>query len=121
MRLPHAILALAGPLIFSGCVSSLSSPVTYYGTVERVTECQGEFISPIKGYRPLYSIYVEVDAPAKGDNEADLEIRLLDFYLPEIYGKAGDRVGFRYFGKLPIKRELDFDSLVGYFVIRNRG
>jgi hypothetical protein len=119
MRLPRTILAFAVQLVNGGCISS-PSPVTYYGAVERVVERPGEFLSPIKGYRPLYSIYVDVSEPAKPDGDGILEIQLLDFYSPEIYGKAGDRIAFRYFGKLPVRRQLDFDSLVGYFIIRNR-
>jgi hypothetical protein len=119
MRLPRTILAFAVALVFGGCSSSFPSLVTYNGAVERVTERQGEFISPIKGYRPLYSIYVEVAKTAKADSDGILEIQLMDFYSPGIYGKAGDRIEFRYAGKLPIKRQLGFDSLVGYFVIRS--
>jgi hypothetical protein len=121
MRLSRTILAFAVPFVFGGCISPSLSPVTYYGTVERVIERQGEFISPIKGDRPFYSIYVEVTERGKTDNEGILEIQLLDFYSPEIYGKPGDRVEFRYFGKLPIGRQLGYGSLSGYFVIRNRG
>jgi hypothetical protein len=121
LQLTRQTVAIAILLLFGGCISPSPSSVRYFGTVERVLERQGEFISPIKGYRPLYSIYVQVADPAKADNRNSLEILLLNFYSPEIYGKAGDRIQFRYPGNLPSRRQLDFDSLVEYFIIPSRG
>ncbi len=88
--------------------------------MERVVERRGEFLSPNKGYRPLYCVYVQVTDGAKTESECGFQILVLDFYSPEIYGKAGDRIQFRYVGKLPHTRKLDFDSLIGYFIISTR-
>jgi hypothetical protein len=120
MLLTRIILAIAVLVALGGCISHPPSTVTYSGTVERVVERQGEFISPIKGYRPLYSIYVQVNDPAKANRERLLEILLLEFYSPEIYGKAGDRIEFRFVGKIPSICRLDYDSLAGYSIVPNR-
>jgi hypothetical protein len=120
MRLTATILATA-VLAFGGCVSNTRDPVTYYGTVDRVIERQGEFLSPIKGYRPLYSIYVQVDDTADTGKGRIFEILVLDFYSPAIYGKAGDRVQFRYIGRLPSNRRLEIDYLGGYSIVSHHG
>jgi hypothetical protein len=121
MRFTRKILATAVLAVFGGCVSSSRPLVAYYGTIDRVVERPGEFLSPIKGYRPLYSIHVQLADSANTDNGSGLEILVLDLYSPAIYGKAGDRIQFQYIGKLPGNRQLDFDSLGGYFITPNRG
>jgi hypothetical protein len=121
MQLARKILATTILAAFGGCVSSSRSPVTYYGTIDRVIERQGEFLSPIKGYRPLYCIYVQVADLANAGMGSGYEILVLDIYSPTIYGKAGDRIQFLYIGNLPSNRQLEFDSLGGYSILPNRG
>jgi hypothetical protein len=121
MQLTSKIFAIFTVASFAGCSFPSPSRLTYNGTVERVVERQGDFLSPVKGHRPLYCIYLRIYDPAGDDIKNHLQIWVLDFYAPAIYGKAGDRVQFQYVGKLPINQKLEFDSLLRYILIPNRG
>ena len=86
--------------------------VTYHAVIERVTEFPGEAFSPAKGHRPLRYLYLRVTSP--GERSSELKVEVLDFYSPRVHGREGDRVVFCYPGDLPVRADVDFDSLGGY-------
>jgi hypothetical protein len=116
MRFIAIIAAAAALAVLLGCTHAAPQSRSYYATIERVVEKQGDFFSPAKGHRPLRYLYLRIQ-PADPGREGGLRVQLLENYLPEFHGRQGDRVAFSYPGDLPAHREVDFDSLLGYRIL----
>ena len=116
MRFIAIIAAAAALAVLLGCTHAAPQSRSYYATIERVVEKQGDFFSPARGHRPLRYLYLRID-DAEDGRGGGLQIQILDYYLPEFHGRKGDRVRFSYPSDLPAHREVDFDSLLEYRIL----
>jgi hypothetical protein len=106
----------AAVLFLTGC-AQIAEPRTYVATIARIEERAGEHYSPTRGARPLHCVYLELEA---GDRvrKATLKVLVLDDYSSARYGARGDTVSFRSRQALPVARDLWWDELDGYRVMR---
>ena len=114
-------IILAVFVIGTGCTIGTRDRYVYSGTIVRVRDNPGEFYSPDKGRKPLVSIYITVQSPRPGIASGTFEILLLDNYLPEVYGRTGDKVSFGYVGALPANGKISFESVSNYRIVARGG
>lgn len=118
--LPAALLALvfAGLL---GCGTATLPRVRYEGVITRVEEPDGRFLSPWKGDKPLLVLDVQLSAPTNGALARPARrvmLRTLDLYSPRAHGAVGDHISFTCAGTLPVDRDLWFEQIRDYHVLR---
>lgn len=106
----------AAVLFLTGC-AQIAEPRTYLATIARVEERAGEHYSPTRGARPLYCLHLKLDASDRR-RKATFKVLILDHYSAAHHGTAGDTVSFRSRQVLPVVRDLWWDELDGYRVMR---
>lgn len=115
------LLVFTAAAVFAGCLVSASTPLVYTATIERVEQLPANYYSPWEGPKPLVCLYLRVAAPSACDRGEVIHVFLMDLYSPEIHGQHGDSVLFSYAHTLPVSRELSFEALDDYRVVRNGG
>ncbi len=121
--LPAGLLLSALGLLPGACSDSAPRQASLTATIVRIEEPAGEFFSPrLQGpSRPLTKIYLRA-AEAGGYPLATLVIvAVLGPYEPERLGGPGDVVRLTYPGPIVPGRELPFEDILTYRVIRRGG
>jgi hypothetical protein len=114
-------MALSTLAFLVACTISLPPVTTYTATIERVSERPGDHFSPIKGHKPLICLDLLTGGVSNEGKPDKLRLLVLDIYQPEIYGRVGDKVVFRYRGDLPSNGEIDFSALIEYRILTKDG
>jgi hypothetical protein len=115
---------LAGMIVFAvfaGCALPPQGLRCYTATLERRGERaeSWDYLSPVKGHKPLHILLLRVNDPAE-DRNVVLRVFVLDLISSDAYGQEGDRVSFLHSGGFPEGGAVEIEPLAGYRVIARK-